>query len=130
MKIEKRLISCMLTILLFFCCMSSTIANFIGFASGTTTTPEYFSSGLLLESLHNQTNRSSKSNATPEITVFTYGCGGELFHWCNDGESDAFNYDEDSMVTALQKRLGNCKLFKVSFDAGQDKNVDTKSKKD
>ena len=82
-----------------------------------------------LSTLESETNGTDTS-AAPEITVFTYGCGGELFHWCNNGKSDAFNYDEDSMVTALQERFGTCKLFKVSFDAGQDKNVDTKSKKD
>jgi hypothetical protein len=32
------------------------------------------------------TRRTGKPNKSPQITVFTYGCGGNLGHWSHDDD--------------------------------------------
>ena len=34
--------------------------------------------------LDERTRRNDKPNKSPQITVFTYGCGGYLAHWSNN----------------------------------------------
>ena len=46
------------------------------------------------------TRRAGKPDKSPQITVFTYGCGGNLSHWSNnqaENPSDdyKFGYEKD-----------------------------------
>lgn len=75
-------------------------------ASATGYTQEY--TDLTDEQLDELSVRTTKSNAAPQITVFTHGYGGNAGHWSNDlsvGGKGKFAYESDSMIEQLRESI-------------------------
>ena len=102
-----------ITTIIILCCIFLTTAAsliFSGLQTVLADTLEYCQ--LSLTTLETETQRGDKPNKSPQITVFTYGCGGNLAHWSNNqgdenvGNNYQFAYEENSIINEYLSRRG------------------------
>ena len=64
---------------------------------------------LSYQELDEYSNRTSVSNESPQITVFTHGLNGDASHWSNDGivnnQTFQFSYNAESMLETLRDKI-------------------------
>lgn len=61
------------------------------------------------EDLHSQTKITSATNTVqaPTVTVLTHGFGANYTHWSNNGSSDDFAYNSNSIIAKMFIELEN-----------------------
>ena len=87
MKKTKYCITWLLCLIFVFSMATSVVMGIINKVNaGNQEIKEYYE--LSYKDLDNITNRTTKPTASdlPQITVFTYGCGGNLGHWSHDDD--------------------------------------------
>jgi len=115
----KRLRNCILIILCITFILSAISAIFTGLQTlmvkADTHNYNIDYTSLSYTTLDTVTRRAGKPDKSPQITVFTYGCGGNLSHWSNNSKdvdklernntdpnaeriSYTFEYEEDSII--------------------------------
>ena len=114
-----------ITTIIILCCIFLTTAAsliFSGLQTVLADTLEYCQ--LSLTTLETETQRGDKPNKSPQITVFTYGCGGNLAHWSNNqgdenvGNNYQFAYEENSLINQYVEKIGadNCLLYVAQLE--------------
>jgi hypothetical protein len=90
MKKTKYCITWLLCLIFVFSMATSVVMGIINKVNaGAIVKKEYYE--LSYKDLDNITNRRTKptSSDLPQITVFTYGCGGNLGQWSNNGKANS-----------------------------------------
>ncbi len=102
MKKLNKIIAC------FLCCVivGSLLVGIVDKLLVYANTLEYITSytNLTFSDLERLTQRKVVSNESPQITVFTHGCGGDASHWSNDSNYK-FAKEDASMIEALRKKV-------------------------
>ena len=87
--------------LLSIICLCLFLSTLMFFANSVNATVE--------EDLHSQTKITSTTNTVqaPTITVLTHGFGASYKHWSNDGSSNDFAYNSNSIIAKMFTELEN-----------------------